>query len=254
MNRIRGCALLLLALSAPAGAELLVSAAVSLSDALPEIGRAWEATGGEELSFNFAASSALAAQIEAGAPVDLVFTADEETMERLARARLLVAGTRRSILANRLAVVVPAGCSFELASAAGLARPEVTRLALADPTAVPAGRYARRWLESRGVWSAVEERVVPTLNVRAALAAVAAGEADAGIVYATDVRALAGVELAFEVPAAEGPRIVYPAAVVGSSKRAPAARKLLDFLAGDAARAVFARYGFAPIDPSGPTP
>jgi len=246
---LRALAVLLLALASPAGAELLVSAAASLSDALPEVARAWEASGGEKVAFNFGASSTLVSQIEAGAPVDLIFTADEETMGRLEVAKLLVDATRRPLLANRLAVVVPEGSSYRISSAADLARPEVKRLALGDPTAVPAGKYARRWLEGLGLWASVEARVVPTLNVRAALAAVAAGEADAGIVYATDVRALAGVELAFEVPAAEGPRIVYPAAVVGSSKRAAAARDFLDFLAGGAAQAILGRFGFAAPTP-----
>jgi molybdate transport system substrate-binding protein len=254
MSKPMPLALVAVALLAPpspgcARAELLVSAAASLSDALPEVARAWEASGGERVAFNFAASSTLASQIEAGAPVDLVFTADEETMDRLERAKLLAPSTRRPLLANRLAIVVPEGRPYRLSSAPDLARSEVKRLALADPAAVPAGRYARRWLESRGLWSALERRVVPTLNVRAALATVAAGEADAGIVYATDVRALAGVELAFEVAAEEGPRIVYPAAVVGSSKRGAEARRLLDFLAGDVARATFGRFGFAAPTP-----
>ena len=113
----------------------------------------------------------------------------------------------------------------------------------ADPAAVPAGRYAKAWLQKRGVWASVEKRVVPTLNVRAALAAVAAGEADAGVVFVTDVRALPGVQIAFAVPVAEGPRIVYPAAAV-TSKRSADAAKLLDFLASPEAAAIFERFGF----------
>ena len=252
-KRIRSTVVALALLAAPlsgaAGGELLGSAAASLSDALPEVARAWEAAGGEKVAFNFGASSTLVSQIEAGAPVDLVFTADEETMARLEGGGHLLAGSRRALLANRLAVIVPDDASFVPRTAGDLARPAIRRLALGDPTAVPAGKYARRWLESLGLWANVDARVVPTLNVRAAVAAVAAGEADAGIVYATDVRALDGVELAFEVPAEEGPRIVYPAAVVGSSKRTAEARRLLDFLAGDVARAIFTRFGFAAATP-----
>lgn len=233
----------------PLRAELLISAAASLSDVMPEIGKAWETSGGEKLTFNFAASSTLVSQIEAGAPVDLVFTADEMTMERLEEGGLLAAGSRRALLSNRLAVVVAKGCTFRIASAEDLAKADIQRLALADPTAVPAGRYARSWLERRGVWARVEGRVIPTLNVRAALATVAAGEADAAVVYATDVAASSDVELAFAVPEAEGPRIVYPAAVVRSSKRADAARRLLEFLSSAEARAIFGRFGFGAPSP-----
>lgn len=234
---------------APLEGELLVSAAASLADALPEVGRAWEAAGGEKVTFNFAASSALVSQIAAGAPVDLIFTADQATMDRLAAGGLLLDGTRRDLLANRLAVVVPRDCSMNLARAEDLARPEIGRLALADPSAVPAGRYALRWLEARGVWAALESRVVPTLNVRAALSTVAAGEADAGVVYATDVTANPGVELAFLVPDGEGPRIEYPAAVVSGARRSAAARRLLEYFSSPAAQTIFARFGFRAPSP-----
>jgi molybdate transport system substrate-binding protein len=233
-----------LLLAVPGRAELLVSAAASLADALPEVGKAWEAAGGEKLTFNFAASSALVSQIESGAPVDLVVTADEETLSRLEKGGLLDAGSRRPLLSNRLAVVVVRGSPVKVARAEDLARAEFARLALADPTAVPAGKYAKAWLERRGVWAAVERRVIPSLNVRAALAAVAAGEADAGVVYATDVTASPDVELAFVVPAEEGPRIVYPAAALRESKRLESARRLLTFLGSGEAQAIFARFGF----------
>ena len=232
-----------------ARAEILVSAAASLSDVLPEIARSWEASGGEKLAFNFGASSALVSQIEAGAPVDLILTADEATMARLETSALLLPGSRRALLGNRLAVVVPSGSRLVVTGAADLVAPAVKRLAIADPTAVPAGRYARAWLEARGLWRALEKRVVPTLNVRAALAAVAAGEAEAGIVYLTDVAASPKIVLAFTVPEGESPPIVYPVAVIAASKRPEAARKLLDFLASPAARATFDRFGFAAPTP-----
>ena len=227
-----------------ASAELLVSAAASLSDVLPEVAKSWEAQGGEKIAFNFAASSALVSQIEAGAPVDLLVTADESTMGRLEKAALVLAGTRRPLLGNRLAVIVPTGSKIQLTKAAELANPGVKRLALADPEAVPAGKYAKAWLESLGVWASVEKRVVPTLNVRAALAAVAAGEADAGVVYLTDVGATATVRIAFTVPAGEAPPIVYPVAVIAGSKNPASARDLLKVLESPAARAIFDRFGF----------
>ena len=243
-----GC---LLALVAPpaARAELLVSAAASLADVLPELGRLWEAGGGEKVSFNFAASSTVVSQIVAGAPADLVFTADDASMDRLSSAGLLQAGSRRNLLSNRLVVVVPAGCSTRIGSADDLAAAGIDRLALADPTAVPAGKYARSWLSGRGVWKRVESRVIPTLNVRAALAAVAAGEADAGVVYATDAVASPGVEVALVVPEDESPTIVYPAAVVASSRRIAEAERLLAYLASRPAQEVFARFGFRAATP-----
>ncbi|MGE0639477.1 MAG: molybdate ABC transporter substrate-binding protein [Thermoanaerobaculia bacterium] len=243
-----GC---LLALVGPpaAPAELLVSAAASLADVLPQLGRVWEAGGGEKVAFNFAASSTVVSQILAGAPADLVFTADDASMDRLASAGLLRAGSRRNLLSNRLVVVVPVGCSVRIASADDLAASGIDRLALADPTAVPAGKYARSWLSGRGVWERVEPRVIPTLNVRAALAAVAAGEADAGVVYATDAAASPGVEVALVVPEDESPTIVYPAALVASSRRIEEADRLLAFLASPRAQEVFARFGFRAATP-----
>ena len=233
----------------PARPELLVSAAASLSDVFPETAKAWEESGGERLTFNFAASSALVSQIDAGAPVDVLVTADEETMGRLETKSLLLPGTRRPLLGNRLAVVVTNGSALVLKRAADLAGPGMKRLALGDPTAVPAGKYARAWLERQGVWNALAKRVVPTLNVRAALAAVAAGEAEAGVVYLTDVAASPKIALAFVVPDGEAPPIVYPAAVVAASKRPAAAKALLEFLGSPAARAIFDRFGFAPPTP-----
>jgi molybdate transport system substrate-binding protein len=241
------CALFPAATSA--SAELLVSAAASLSDVLPEIVNSPEAAGGERIIFNFASSSSLVSQVEAGAPVDVLITADEETMGRLDRASLLAPGTLRPLLGNRLAVIVPRGSKLGLRDAADLARPAVRRIALADPAAVPAGKYSRAWLERRGVWGAVEGRLVPTLNVRAALAAVAAKEADVGVVYATDLAASPAVELAFTVPPGEAPRIVYPVAVIATSKHPEAAKKLVEFLQSPESRAAFARFGFAAPTP-----
>ena len=175
-------------------------------------------------------------------------------MDRLERASLLLQGTRRALVGNRLAVIVPSPARSVVGSAADLAGAGVERLALADPTAVPAGRYAKAWLERIGLWAKVENRVVPTLNVRAALAAVAAGEADAGIVYLTDVGASGTVRLAFVVPEDEASRIVYPAAAIASSRRIDAARELLDFLASPPARAIFERFGFVALGSPAPNP
>jgi molybdate transport system substrate-binding protein len=245
-----------LSLAAPAaraaGGELTVFAAASLTDALQQLTAAYEKAGGEHVALNLGASSALARQIVAGAPADLFLSADEAKMDDLAKRGLVLAGTRQDLLSNTLVVVVPAASQLRLhiAAAADLADPQVHALALADPAAVPAGIYAKAYLQTKGVWETVSGRVVPTVDVRAALAAVESGNVEAGIVYKTDALTSKRVKVAFEVPRAEGPKIVYPFAVVGATRRPEAAKRLLAFLASPRAAEVFRRYGFLWIGPS----
>ena len=230
-----------------APAEITVFAAASLTDALQEIAAAYEKITGDKVVFNFAASSALARQIQEGAPADLFFSADEAKMDDLEKRGLVAKGTRRSLLSNTLVVVVPADSSLTIASPADLATSKVRALALAEPQSVPAGIYAKEWLKSQKLWSRVIDKVIPTENVRAALAAVESGNADAGIVYRTDARISKKVRIAYEVSAAGaagGPKISYPLAVIAESKRQEAARKLLEYLESPPALEVFRRYGF----------
>jgi molybdate transport system substrate-binding protein len=249
----------LLAAATPASATepLRVSAAASLTDALGEIARLWERDG-EAVELNFGASSALARQIEAGAPVDVFVSADPVQMDALERAGALLPGSRRALLGNSLAVIVPDDAEFVPKEAADLADPRIRRLALADPAAVPAGVYARRWLDSLGLWGDLARRVVPLENVRAALAAVDSGNAEAGVVFATDLAAARRSRLAFRVPASEAPPILYPAAAVRGRPDPARALRFLDHLTGAAARRVFDRHGFAlpPAEepPSAPAP
>lgn len=239
----RWMALVVGLLSVRAG-ELQVFAAASLTDALKEIAPAYEAASGEKLQFNFAASNALARQVQEGAPADVFISADEAKMDALQKAGLIVEDTRQSVLSNTLVVVVEADGSFKADSARALSEPAIKRIALADPKGVPAGIYAKEYLEKIGVWAAVKDRVVPTENVRAALAAVESGNADAGIVYKTDAAISKSVKIAFEVPSKEGPDISYPFAVVKGSKNLEAAKKFLDYLKSEPALAVFKKYGF----------
>ena len=166
-------------------------------------------------------------------------------MDELEGAGLVRPADRVSLLSNRLAVVVATVSDLVVSTPEDLV--SARRLALGDPEAVPAGIYARRWLESRGLWERLRERVVPTLDVRAALAAVESGSAEAGIVYRSDVAISRRVRVALEVPADEAPRIVYPAAVIASSKSSEA-RPFLDHLRSADARAVFTRLGFEPLE------
>ena len=225
-------------------AELTVYAAASLTEALKEIAAAYEKQSGDKLQFNFGASSMLARQIEEGAPADLFFSADEAKMDALEKKDLLLPGTRRSLLSNLLVLVVPADARAAPKSAADLAKPEFQKIALAEPQTVPAGIYAREYLQKLGLWDAVQEKVVPTENVRAALAAVESGNVEVGIVYKTDSLISKKVKVAVEVPAAEGPKISYPIAVLKSSKQADRAKKFAEYLAGPTPRSVFEKFGF----------
>jgi molybdate transport system substrate-binding protein len=230
----------LVAARAAAGSEeLLVFAAASLSEALEEIGASFERTAGARVAFRFAGSGELARQIRAGAPADVFVSADRARMDALEAAGLVRASDRFDLLSNRLVVVVGLGSAAGPRSAGELAA--VPRLALADPDTAPAGAYAREWLESAGLWSVLRERVVPTLDVRATLAAVESGAVEAGVVYRTDAAVSRKVRVAFEVAA--GPRVVYPAAALGAPPR-PLARAFLEALRSPAARAVFERRGF----------
>lgn len=248
MNLRRLSALLLTALFAISlrAADLNVFAAASLSDALKEIARAYEPASGDKLHFNLAASSALALQIKNGAPADVFFSADEAKMDGLAKSGLIVADTRRSLLSNTLVIVVNADGGAALSTPADLAKPSIGRIALAEPATVPAGIYAKEYLQKAGLWKKIIDKVVPTENVRACLAAVESGNADAGIVYKTDALISKKVKVAYEITVAEGPAISYPLAVVKETKNSEAARKFVVYLASPEARAVFTKYGFLP--------
>lgn len=236
-------ALVLLALPLHA-ASLTVFAAASLTDSLKEIAAAYEKQRGDKITLNFGASSLLARQIEEGAPVDVFFSADEAKMNGLEKKGLILKETRQSRLANTLVIVIAADSNLSLPSAEELASAKVKRLALADPKAVPAGIYSRDHLEKRKLWAAIEPKVVPVENVRAALAAVESGNVEAGMVYKTDAAISKRVKVTCEIPASEGPDISYPVAVTKESRNAEAADKFVRHLASPDADRVFQKYGF----------
>lgn len=226
---------------------LTVSAAASLADVMADIGRAYTSAGGSAITLNVAGSNTLAKQIAEGAPVHVFVSADAAQMDVAERSGRIVPGSRRDLLSNTLVLVTPATGTSSVERPGDLARAEVRRVALGNPGTVPAGVYARQWLEGRRLWDAVAPKVVPTLTVRAALAAVRAGRADAGVVYATDARTEPGVKVVYHVPAAEGPAIRYPAAVV-HGEREREAQAFLSFLSGPEARALFEAAGFVTLD------
>lgn len=227
-------------------APLVVSAATSLTDVLEEIGRAYAAAGGGAVRFNFGGSNALARQIVSGAPADVFVSADEAQMDVVQKAGLIVPGSRVDVISNQLVVAAPAAQVAFVRARFAQAPAEIRRLAIGDPAAVPAGVYARQYLEARGLWKQYEPRVVPTANVRAALVALEHGAADAAIVYATDMSIARGAAVAIEVPVGEGPRIVYPAALVTTSSNQSEAGRFLAFVAGSRAAEIFRRHKFLP--------
>jgi molybdate transport system substrate-binding protein len=231
----------LLCLSRPAGAdEVTVFAAASVAEAVQEVARGFEQASGHKVVLNVGGSNDLARQIVAGASADLFFSADRAQMDVVEKAGLVRRSDRVELLSNLLVVIVPVASTARIAAARDLTG--LRRIALADPEAVPAGVYARIYLESAGLWSALKDRVVPTLNVRAALAAVESANADAGIVYRTDAALSGRVRVAFTVPREQGPPIVYVMAPLAS--RRPAALELARRLASPEGLAIFTRYGF----------
>jgi molybdate transport system substrate-binding protein len=165
-------------------------------------------------------------------------------MDQLQQRALIVAKSRRNILSNSLVIIIPSDSARKISSPQDLTDRRIRHIALAEPQAVPAGIYAMQYLREAGVWDRIVDRIVPTDNVRSALAAVESGNADVGIVYKTDARISHLVKVAYTVPAGEGPKVSYPAAVVTESEQKIAAQQFLNYLQTDAARAIFRRYGF----------
>lgn len=225
-------------------AELTVSAASSLTQALRDLAPAFEAAQpGTTVRLNFGASGGLLAQIRQGAPVDVFLSADADTMDQAERQGLLQPGSRRDVATNTLVVIVPAAARPVPATLADLAGPGVQRIAVGLPASVPVGRYTRSVLEAARLWETLEPRLVGAVHVRQALDYVARGEVDAGFVYATDAAVLPGrVRVAFTVSTPQ--RITYPAAQLRGAPQPAAAARFLEFLRSPAAQAVLARHGF----------
>ncbi|KQR84244.1 molybdate ABC transporter substrate-binding protein [Sphingomonas sp. Leaf343] len=224
---------------------LTVFAAASLTDAMQAVGRAYRKRTGQAVRFSFAASGTIARQIAAGAGADLFVSADERWMDELARGGRLQPGMRRDLLGGRLALVAPRASRVRLTIRPGFAIGAALdggRLAIGQPDAVPAGRYAQTALTRLGVWQQVAGQLAPAADVRAALAFVARGEAPLGVVYESDAAAEPGVRIVGLFPAASHPAIVYPAAVVKGA--GPGAARFYRYLGGSEAQAIFRRFRF----------
>ena len=225
--------------------EVLVSAAASLADVMTQVARAYESRSGVRVTVNTGASNTLARQIIAGASVDVFISADETQMDSVRGE--IVPGTRVDFLSNQLAIAVAADRLRTMRTARDLTDPAIKRIAMGDPAAVPAGVYAKAYLEKLGIWSQISARVVPSASVRVALAAVENGAADVAIVYKTDLASARRATLALAIPVSEGPRIVYPAAILRGGRHRDAAMRFLSWLRDAEASALFQAAGFIPL-------
>lgn len=247
MKRVLGALALTLLLSAqavPAQAEeILVSAAASLTNAMTAVKLSFEASHpGITIVTNYAASGALLKQMESGAPVDVFASADQKTMDQAVAKGLIAAGTRRDFVRNSVVLVVPADSKLNLKSAKDLTQPGVARISLGNPEIVPAGRYAKEFLEMNGLWSELTKKYILGNNVRQVLDYVTRGEVDAAFVFATDaIKAGAKVRV---LQAADGKTpALYPVAIIASSKK-PGSKAFVDYLQTDEAQRILSTFGF----------
>ncbi|MBP1622871.1 MAG: molybdenum transporter, periplasmic molybdate-binding protein [Acidobacteria bacterium] len=227
------------------GAEILVSAAMSLKNAFGEIGALYEKRTGVRVRFNMGASGLLQKQIETGAPVDVFASAGENQMDVLQAKGLILVETRRNFARNSLVLVVPAWPPSRIHAFADLTRAEVTRVAIGNPKTVPAGQYAREALMSLKLWDRLQSRLVLAENVRQVLDYVVRGEAEAGIVYASDIAAAHGqISVAARAPASSHGPVFYPIAVVRDTSSRDNAKRFVDLTLSREGQAILVKYGF----------
>lgn len=236
--------------AAQAAGSVTVFAAASTTNAVTDIGKAFEAKGLGKVVCSFASSSTLAKQIENGAPANVFISADEPWMNYLEERRLIEPGSRFNLLGNKLVLIAPSGSSLNKVEIGP--KPDLAkllgdgRLATGDPDHVPVGKYAKAALEKLGVWNAIESKLARAADVRGALTLVERGEAPLGIVYSTDAAITPKVKVVGTFPADSHPEIVYPTALV-AGKATVAAENFLEFLKTPEATAVFEKYGFTTL-------
>ncbi len=229
--------------SSLAQTTLTISAAASLKDALVETEAAYN-QGRGKIAFanNFGSSGTLAAQIDQGAPVDIFISAAAKPMNDLTATGLIVGGTRRNLLRNTLVLIVP--LDSKLRDFQGLTDKSIRLIALGDPASVPAGEYGKQALLSLHLWDQLNTKLVLGKDVRQVLTYVETGNADAGLVYATDAMTTSKIRVVASAPDSTHEVIVYPAAVVKGSHGEADARKFIDYLASPTAQAIFQKHGF----------
>ncbi len=226
--------------------NLTISAAISLSNALNEIKPFYERSHPNvRLTYNFGSSGALQQQIEQGAPADIFFSAATRQMEALQSKNLLLAGTRRNLLGNQVVLITPVNSNLGVASFQNLTNNNISRIAMGEPRSVPAGQYAQEVLNSLNLYQRIQSKLVLANNVRQVLTFVETGNADAGIVYATDAQQSNRVKIVATAPAGSHSPIIYPIAAIQSTRNPAAARAFIQFLSSSQARQVFNKYGFS---------
>jgi len=239
--------------------ELLVFAAASLTDVLKEIGDLYQNQFEVDLEFNFNGSGVLTQQILASSKGDVFVSANQEWMDVIEQAGRVEAGARRELLSNRLVIIADAGSSWEMEAATDLCQLDFRFLALGNPEAVPAGRYAKQWLETlscrdQGLWEAVADRVSPAPDVRAVVGQVEAAHGVLGIVYQTDYLAARDrIQRLYTVSPDQGPAIRYAVSRLTHTTHSQAAESWIEFLFSDAARTLFEKHGFLPLEDELPT-
>jgi molybdate transport system substrate-binding protein len=241
--------LFLAGLATPArGQELVFSVAISMKEAIEELGRQFErAHPGVRLRYNLGASGDLQKQIEAGAPADLFISAAPRQMDELERQGLIAPGSRRVFARNLLTVVAPSDSRLDLRSPGDLLQPRAQRIVIGNPKTVPAGQYAETSFRALGLWEPLRPKLIFAENARQALEYVSRGEVEAGVVYATDIAIRPGrITEAFRLPAESYPPVTYPVAAVAASPNQRLARAFIDLLVGREGQAVLARHGFQP--------
>lgn len=231
--------------SANGTVELHVSAAASLTDVMNEIGKEYEQEHPDvKVVFNYGSSGALQQAIENGGSADLFFSAAQKQMDALAKQGMLVDGTRKDLLQNEVVLIVPKEGGKDITSFDALTGDAVAHVALGEPKGVPVGQYSEEILTKLGLLDSVKAKAVYGSDVRQVLAWVASGEADAGLVYATDAAVEPSVRVVAKAPAGTHKPIIYPAAVLKDTKHLDAAKDFLAFVSNDKNKERFAKYGF----------
>lgn len=243
-NRLAAAVLFTLVATSASAAELVVSAAASLTNAFRAVAQSYEKMHpGNSVVLNFGASDVLMQQIVNGAPADVFASADQEAMNKAEAARVVAAGSRKDFAANGLVLIAPADSKLGLKSIQDLARPEVRRIAYGNPSSVPVGRYTRAALEAAGLWEPVAAKGVPAQNVRQSLDYVARGEVDAGFVFSTDAAVMPDKVKAIQTVPTRQP-ITYPVAITAQARQPALAASFVAFLSSPEAQEILARYGF----------
>ena len=223
---------------------VVVSIAMSLSEVMERIVFEYEQETQERVVLNAGGSDTLATQIINGAPIDLFISADKNQMDRLQEQSMIQLASRRDLLSNELVLIATADNHSLVNHFNDLMKPEVRRIAIGDPSAVPVGVYAKEYLSAIGLWNEIRDRIVPTRNVQAVVSTVASGHAEVGMVYRTDAMRSSNVRIAAPVPRSEGPVIRYPVAITSGSANQFSAQQFLDYLLQEQAQHIFQSAGF----------